>query len=133
MPSVGNLKADIKTLSDFTLQDLFDLIGEIMSLNSLTRNLSKDCRESRFAKGAVCPHCKSTHIVKNGKLNEKQRYKCRGCNKTFNDFIKSALSNTKLPLENWIEYAKCIVMGYSIRKIVFSNINYKVVYLLNIT
>lgn len=116
MPSVGALKADIKTLSEFALQDLFDFIGEIMSLNSLTRNLPKDCRESRFAKGAVCPHCKSTHIVKNGKLNEKQRYKCRGCNKTFNDFTKSALSSTKLPLEKWIEYAKCIVMGYSIRK-----------------
>ena len=66
MPSVGTLKTDIKTLSEFALQDLFDFIGEIMTLNSLTRNLPKDCRESRFAKGVVCPHCKSTHVVKNG-------------------------------------------------------------------
>lgn len=116
MSSVGTLKTDIKTLSDLALQDLFDFIGEIMSLNSLTRNLPKDCRESRFAKGEVCPHCKSTHVVKNGKLNVKQRYKCRGCNKTFNDFTKSALSSTKLPLEKWIKYAKCMVMGNSIRK-----------------
>lgn len=63
-----------------------------MTLNSLTRNFPKDCRESRFSKGEVCPHCNSTHIVKNGKLNGKQRYKCRGCNKTFNDFTKSELS-----------------------------------------
>jgi transposase-like protein len=116
MPSVGTLKTDIKTLSEYALQDLFDFIGEIMTLNSLTRNLPKDCRESRFAKGEVCPHCNSTHVVKNGKLNDNQRYKCRGCNKTFNDFTKSALSYTKLSLEKWIEYAKCMVIGYSIRK-----------------
>jgi len=44
------LKTDIKTLSEFALQDLFDFIGEIMTLNSLTRNLPKDCRESNIAK-----------------------------------------------------------------------------------
>lgn len=31
MPSVVTLKTDIKTLSDFALQDLFDFIGEIMT------------------------------------------------------------------------------------------------------
>jgi len=116
MPSVGILKEDIKTFSDLELQDLFDFIGEIMSLNSLTHSLPKDCRESRFARGEVCPHCNSTHVVKNGKLNDKQRYKCRACNRSFNDFTKSALSSTKLPLDKWINYAKCMVMGNSIRK-----------------
>ena len=116
MASLGTLKADIKSLSDFALQDIFDFIGGIMTLNSLTRNLPKDCREARFAKGEVCPHCKSTHVVKNGKLNDKQRYKCRDCNMIFNDFTKSALSCTKLPLEKWVKYAKCMVMGCSLRK-----------------
>lgn len=113
---MGILKEDIKTFSDLELQDLFDFIGEIMSLNSLTHSLPKDCRESRFAKGEFCPHCNSTHVVKNGKLNDKQRYKCRACNRSFNDFTKSALSSTKLPLDKWINYAKCMVMGSSIRK-----------------
>ena len=36
MASVDTLKADIESLSDFALQDLFDFIGEIMTLNSLT-------------------------------------------------------------------------------------------------
>ena len=116
MASLGTLKADIKSLSDFALQDIFDFIGGIMTLNSLTRNLPKDCREARFAKGEVCPHCKSTHVVKNGKLNDKQRYKCRDCNMIFNDFTKSALSCTNLPLEKWVKYAKCMVMGCSLRK-----------------
>ncbi len=116
MSSVSTLKLDIKALSDFELQDLFNYIGEIMSLNSLSRNLPKEFRETRFSKGEVCPHCASDNIVKNGKLNGKQRYKCKSCNRTFNDLTKSALSSKKLPLEKWIEYAKCMVLGYSIRK-----------------
>ncbi|MBU3146292.1 hypothetical protein [Clostridium sp. CF012] len=56
-------KEDIKTFSDLELQDLFDFIGEIMSLNSLTHSLPKDCREFRFAKGEVCPHCKIYAII----------------------------------------------------------------------
>lgn len=116
MKNVRNIKADIRNLSDVELQDLFNFIGEIMTLNSLSNNLPKDCRESRFSKGEICPHCNSDKIIKNGKLCGKQRYKCKTCGKTFNDFTKSALSYTKLPLETWIGYAKCMVVGYSIRK-----------------
>jgi hypothetical protein len=32
------------------------------------------------------------------------------------DFSLSALANSKLPLTKWLEYAKCILLGYSIRK-----------------
>lgn len=34
MASVSTLKVDIKILSDFELQDLFNYIGEVMFLNS---------------------------------------------------------------------------------------------------
>ena len=42
--------------------------------------------------------------------------KCKDCGKAFNNLTKSSLSNTKLPLEKWIEYAKYMVLGYSIRE-----------------
>jgi len=70
MQGLGTLKTDIKSL-----QDLSNCIGEIMKLKSLICNLPKECRESSFANGEVYPHCKSTHVVKNGNLNGKQRYK----------------------------------------------------------
>ena len=31
----------------------------------------------------VCPHCGSAHFVKNGTKNERQRYLCRECKKSF--------------------------------------------------
>ena len=53
MASVRTLKTDISTLPDIELQELFDFIGEIMTLNSLSSNLPKECRELRFSKGQI--------------------------------------------------------------------------------
>jgi len=50
------LKTDIKTFSEFALQDLFEFIGEIMTLNLITRNLTNDFRESKLGKSKVYPH-----------------------------------------------------------------------------
>lgn len=116
MVEIGTLKDDIKELSDFQLQELFNYIGEIMNLNSISNNLNNEFKETRFAKGEVCPHCNSNSVVKNGKLNGKQRYICKSCKKSFNDLTKSALSCTKLSLEKWIEYVKVMIIGLSIRK-----------------
>lgn len=52
----------------------------------MTSNLTKDCRESRFTSGSVCPYCKAERIVKHGKINGRQRFRCKSCGKTFNDF-----------------------------------------------
>lgn len=116
MASVSSIKSDITTLSDYQLQELFNYIGEMLTLGSLKGSLNNDFKESRFSKGEICPHCQSTSIVKNGKLNGKQRYLCKSCKKSFNDLTKSALSSTKLPLEKWIEYVKGMILGLSIRK-----------------
>lgn len=116
MASVSSIKIDITTLGDYELQELFNYIGEMLTLVSLKGSLNNDFKESRFSKGEVCPHCQSTSIVKNGKLKDKQRYLCKTCNKSFNDLTKSALSCTKLPLEKWIEYVKGMILGLSIRK-----------------
>ena len=116
MASITNIKTDITTLNDYQLQELFNYIGEMLSFGSIKSTLNEEFKESRFSKGEVCPHCQSTSVVKNGKLNGKQRYICKSCKKSFNDLTKSALSCTKLPLEKWIEYVKGMILGLSIRK-----------------
>ena len=116
MATLSNIKSDITSLSEYQLRELFNYIGEMLTLGSSNVSLNKEFRESRFSKGQCCPHCESTSVVKNGKLNGKQRYVCRSCSKSFNDLTKSALSCTKLPLQTWIEYVKGMVIGLSIRK-----------------
>lgn len=116
MATISNIKTDITLLNEQQLKDLFNYIGEILTFNSSNNNLNNEFREARFNKGHCCPHCKSTLVVKNGKLKEKQRYICRLCKKSFNDLTKSALSCTKLSLKTWIEYVKGMIIGLSIRK-----------------
>ncbi|WP_051542266.1 IS1/IS1595 family N-terminal zinc-binding domain-containing protein [Clostridium lundense] len=63
-----------------------------------------------------CPHCKSTNIVKNGKYDNKQRYICKDCKKSFSDYTKSIISYTKKSIKQWVQYLKCMVLGYSLRE-----------------
>ncbi|MGL4361765.1 MAG: IS1595 family transposase [Cellulosilyticaceae bacterium] len=116
MTDLTTLRNEIRTLSDTQLRDLFNFIGEVLSMNFMSQNINTEFKENRFKSGQVCIHCGSLCVVKNGKLNNKQRYKCKDCKKHFNDLTLSSLSCTKLPLEKWLEYAKCMLLGLSIRK-----------------
>ncbi|OPX46537.1 hypothetical protein CLTHE_27580 [Clostridium thermobutyricum DSM 4928] len=64
----------------------------------------------------MCPYCKGEDILRNGKYNNKQRYICKNCRKTFTDFTNSVTYNSKKTLDKWIKYAKYMLNGYSIRK-----------------
>ena len=113
MASISTIKTDISSLGDYQLEELFNYIGEMLTVGTSKSSLNENFKESRFSKGEFCPYCKSISIIKNGKLNERQRYLCKNCNKSFNDLTKSALSCTKLPSDKWIEYAKGMILGFS--------------------
>lgn len=55
-------------------------------------------------------------VSRNGKHNGKQRYICKSCKKTFSDFTTSVISCSKKPLDRWVQYAKSMIRGDSIRK-----------------
>ena len=113
MATYHSVKADIMTLNDFNKQSLFNFLAEILSASPLSM---MECRESRFSKGQVCPHCEGTHVIKYGMIKSQQRYQCKTCHRTFTDFTKSSLSHSHLPLATWLEYTKCMILGLSIRK-----------------
>lgn len=116
MPSIKSIMTDILTLKNDEQLQLFDLIGEAITLNSMSTSIHSDSREQRFADGVVCIHCGSMDVIKHGKKNGVQRFKCKDCGKTFNDLSLSALSNSKLDTDTWLNYAKCMILGFSIRK-----------------
>lgn len=61
----------------------------------------------------ACPHCQAARAVRNGQANGLQRYKCRGCSKTFN-----ALSGTPMARlrhrDKWLDQAQVLSQGLSI-------------------
>ncbi len=104
-----------------------ELISRNGKYNGNQRYICKDCRKTfsdftnsatyrRFSKGKVCSHCNSELISRNGKYNGNQRYICKDCRKTFSDFTNSATYRSKKSLDKWLKYAKCMIMGLSIRK-----------------
>lgn len=70
---------------------------------------------ARMGERKCCPHCDGTHVVKHGIGLGSQRFRCKGCGKTF-----TALTGTPFQRlrgkEQLLEYAACMADGLSIRK-----------------
>lgn len=116
MANVLSILSEIENLSLYQQTQILSHLEERIISGSQVTQITKDVKEMRFSKGKVCPHCKGEDILRNGKYNNKQRYICKNCRKTFTDFTNSATYNSKKPLDKWIKYAKCMLNGYSIRK-----------------
>jgi len=43
----------------------------------------------------ICPHCGGQRMVRNGQADGLQRYKCRGCGKTFNALTATPLARLR--------------------------------------
>lgn len=63
----------------------------------------------------ICPHCDSMQVVRNGLVRGLQRYKCRGCGKTFNALTGTPLARLRYR-ERWLGQAQALIDGMSISK-----------------
>lgn len=102
-----------KTLSETDRARLKDLISNTISKES---SLNHFITENRFSSGVFCPHCKDTHIKRNGHKRGIQRYMCLSCRKTFNIATNTIVSGTTKDLSVWDKYIDCMMNGLSIRK-----------------
>ena len=65
----------------------------------------------------TCPYCNSESVVKNGhNKNKVQIYKCKNCNRKFNENSKTLVSHSKLNYEQLSTFFKCMDDKLSIRK-----------------
>ena len=69
--------------------------------------------EERLQTLRMCPHCSSVHVVRNGAARGLQRYKCRGCGKTFNALTGTPLARLRFR-ERWLDQTQAIIDGISI-------------------
>jgi transposase-like protein len=62
-------------------------------------------RQLRWAEGVECPCCHGTKVVKNGSdetQNDRQRYLCRMCNRSFDDLTGTVFAGHHQPLSIWM-------------------------------
>jgi len=64
----------------------------------------------------MCPHCNDMHVVRNGMAGGLQRYKCRGCGKTFNALTRTPLARLR-HRGRWLDQAQALIDGLSITKV----------------
>lgn len=54
-----------------------------------------------------CPHCGSSHFMKNGHHNGAQRFLCKQCRKTFGCTNNTFLYHTQLSYKQWCDFIQC--------------------------
>jgi transposase-like protein len=62
-------------------------------------------RQLRWPEGIICPVCESKHVIKRS-FDEtqplRQRYRCKTCNKHFDDLSDTIFAGHHQPLRTWI-------------------------------
>ena len=71
--------------------------------------------EDRLQAIRMCPHCGGLHVVRNGMARGLQRYKCRGCDRTFNALTGTPLARLRYR-QRWLGQAQVLLDGVSITK-----------------
>ncbi len=111
-----DIKAMIKDLKKNELRELISVAQEVLSGLFNSSEIRDNVKESRFSKGYECPKCQCKNVNKNGKSNGRQRYICKRCRTSFDEFTCSPFSNTKLSLDKWLKYCELMILGLSIRQ-----------------
>ena len=107
---------DIYSLTPKQICDLIDKLREALSIVK--------CRKQTLSKVSLsekidieCPHCHSNSIIKKGfSKNRVQRYKCKECNKIFNNLTGTTFSKTHLSYEKIEIFFQCFRDKVSLRK-----------------
>ena len=83
----SNLLKHIDKLSHTDKERVFQWVKRYVEPSStVDGRLIDEMREVRYKEGFECPHCTSEHINRFGKVNGRQRYRCKACRKTFRRF-----------------------------------------------
>ena len=110
-------------ISDLTkeldiLKQLFENLSDADKQDFLTSVSQKEQIKKVIEPRKItnCPHCQSTHFVKNGKDCGSWRYLCRNCKKSFVEQTAIILFGSQKAIETWEKYIHCMIEKYPLHK-----------------
>ena len=108
----------LKELGSLTDEELEILLSRL-NIEKSGREKDKEEKGFQVDNNSIisCPHCGSISVVKTGKKDGKQRYKCKDCKKYFIQASKTLFNNTRLTKSQWIELLRGLAMNLSLTKI----------------
>ena len=97
------------------------ILKKLLSLNSTEQNkilnyILQLLYPKYFANNHKCPYCNNSHINKNGKNKNTQRYLCKQCHKSFIMRTNTPVYYSKKQHLLLISFLECLVNQFSIRK-----------------
>lgn len=106
---------DVQRLSSANVT-LLHAVNELLKAVDEQRVRTKALRVIETAKGPVkCPRCTFDRVVKNGHARGLQRYRCVGCNKTFNATTGTPLAGLR-HMERFLQQGDCLAKGMTVRE-----------------
>jgi hypothetical protein len=73
----------------------------------------EDIREAAMARGPICPDCLGRDVVRWGKRNGIQRYRCKPCARCFTEFTGTVLEGLHLR-DKFLSFCMCMVEGMTV-------------------
>ncbi len=114
------LKDQVSAASAGQILELEDAIQRASSQQFIEMALARRTRQTIQVR--LCPHCKGNNIVLHGKdQNRRQRFKCRGCGRTYNIMTGTPMARARKP-GTWLRYLGFMSAHMSVREIVSSGI-----------
>jgi transposase-like protein len=109
----GKFKAIMARLDDLTPRQRTIAVGRLTQTTALDE--VTDTINAHAAAAPSCPHCHSEAIQKWGHSRGIQRFRCKGCRKTFNALTGTPLARLHRRAA-WPAYATALRDGLSVRK-----------------
>ena len=97
------------------LENIINKAQEILNIKEHSKGIV-DLVIHNERTNVCCPRCESTNIKKNGKYKNRQLYKCKDCNKKFNELTNTPFHHTRLNYGQIETAYDCLVNKLSIRK-----------------
>ncbi|MEK4198539.1 IS1595 family transposase [Cytobacillus sp. FSL K6-0265] len=121
--TLRELIEEIKKLNSAEQHGLKEFFINSIASFSASEPVFQEVTERKNKDGYACVHCSSKQVVRFGKYMvklglkevERQRYRCKDCRKTFSDVTSTPLYRTHKP-DKWLDFIKCMLEGYSLRK-----------------
>lgn len=113
----SELMKSVDTLTDEQVNELLSKLEVKRSGNQKVQEQSKDEEIPR-----ACPHCGSIDLKKHGTKNNRQRYRCKDCGKTFTESTNTLQYHSRLNPAQWRGLLLGMVQNLSLSAIA-DNIN----------
>ncbi|WP_135807389.1 IS1595 family transposase [Halorussus marinus] len=86
--------------------------------------------QARWRDGIYCPRCRAESVIRHGSYRVFQRYRCKNCDRTFNDQTGTVFGHSAVELRKWfLAVYRYIRFNTSLRQLdVELDVSYKTVY-----